>query len=103
MMELLVVLLVIGGIVLVMRTVTRNNQRRELEERTASDLAQVRKVSDEDVTRFGEELQRLDSELLTERLDEATRQDYQRALDSYESAKESLRLASKPEDVRHVT
>lgn len=95
-------LLIVGGVVLLMRTVSRNNQR-QLEERASADLARVRKVSDEDVTRFGEELQRLDADMLTEQLDEPTRQDYQRALDSYESAKESLRLAQRAEDIRHVT
>ena len=58
----------------------------------------MRKVADEDVTRFGEELQRLDADLLTETLDEATRQDYQRALDSYESAKDSMTRVTRSEE-----
>ena len=66
-------------------------------------LEATRRVADEDVTRFGEELRRLDTDLLTEDLDEAARQDYQRALDSYETAKEALRQAARPEDVTHVT
>src|SRR5690349_16966760 len=89
-MTLLIVLVLVGVGVLVATTMSRNNQRRALEERRAADLEAVRKVADEDVTRFGEELQRLDSDLLTESLDEPTRQDYQRALDSYESAKDSM-------------
>ncbi len=102
-MDVLLVLLLVGvGVYLFQRSAA---QRRtaEVEARQAADLAAVRTVTDEDVTRFGEELQRLDGDLLTERLDEATRQDYQRALDSYEAAKESLRLATVPDDIRHVT
>ena len=89
---------------LVARSVSRSNrQRQALEQRRVADLEAVRKVADEDVTRFGEELQRLDTDLLTDTLDEPTRQDYQRALDSYESAKESLARVTRSEDVRHVT
>src|SRR5689334_795750 len=102
-MELLVLLRIIGGVVLVTQSVSRRNRQRALEARRSADLEAVRKVTDEDVTRFGEELQRLDSDLLTDTLDEATRQDYQRALDSYESAKESLSRVRASEDVRHVT
>lgn len=102
-MELLVLIIVIAAGFLVMRAVTQSKERRALETRQAADLAKVRTVAEEDVTRFGEELQRLDSDLLTERLDEATRQDYQRALDSYEGAKESLSAVTKSEEIRHVT
>jgi hypothetical protein len=102
-MELLIVLLIIGAVVFVVRAAKENKSRAALEQRSAADLAAARRVSDEDVTRFGEELQRLDTDMLTSPLDDAARQDYQRALDSYEAAKESLRLASRPDDIRHVT
>ena len=102
-MELLILVLVIGAVVLVVRTVNRNRERQALESRRAADLVEVRKVADEDVTRFGEDLQRLDTDVLTAELDDAGRQDYQRALDSYESAKESLARVTDPDDVRHVT
>lgn len=59
--------------------------------------------TDQDITTFGEELQRLDIEVADKALNEATRQDYQRALDAYEDAKLSLRAVKKPEDIRHVT
>jgi hypothetical protein len=101
-MELLIVVVV--AVALVARSASRNRQQRQaLEERRGADLEAVRKVTDEDVTRFGEELQRLDTDLLTDTLDEPTRQDYQRALDSYESAKESLARVTRSEDVRRVT
>jgi hypothetical protein len=102
-MELLVLLVVVAGVWLVVRAVSQNSQKRQLQERRTQELTAVRRVADEDVTRFGEELRRLDDDLLVTRLDEPTRQDYQRALDSYEAAKESLRLAGAPEDIRHVT
>jgi hypothetical protein len=102
-MDILVLLLVIGAGVFVFQRVAAQRRRAELESRQAADLAAVKVVADEDVTRFGEELQRLDTDMLTAQLDEAARQDYQRALDSYESAKESLRLATRPDDVKHVT
>jgi hypothetical protein len=102
-MEILVLLLVIGVVVFASQQVAARRRRAELESRQASELAAVRTVTEEDVTRFGEELQRLDSDMLTEQLDEAARQDWQRALDSYESAKESLRLAARKDDIKHVT
>jgi hypothetical protein len=102
-MDFFVVVVIVIVVVLVVGAVGRGRRRRELEERQAAELAAVRSVADEDVTRFGEELQRLDTDLLTQTLDEATRQDYQRALDSYESAKQSLDRVTRPEEVRHVT
>jgi type II secretory pathway pseudopilin PulG len=102
-MTLLIVLVLIGVGVLVASSVARSHQRAALEQRRTADLEAVRKVADEDVTRFGEELQRLDSDLLTESLDEPTRQDYQRALDSYESAKDSMTRLTAADQVKHVT
>jgi hypothetical protein len=101
--DILLVLLVIGAAVYLYQRQASATRERALGERREADLAAVRKVAEEDVTRFGEELQRLDTEVLTTSLDEAARQDYQRALDSYESAKESLELVRRPEEVKHVT
>ena len=102
-MELLIILVVAAVAFLVLRSVSANKQRQQLEQRQTADLEAVRRVADEDVTRFGEELQRLDSDLLAETLDEATRQDYQRGLDSYEAAKEAMSRLTRPEEVKHVT
>jgi len=102
-MDVLLVLLVIGVAVWFFQRQAGATRRRELEGRRQTELASVRKVVDEDVTRFGEELQRLDHDLLVTELDEAGRQDYQRALDSYEAAKDSMALLQQPEDVSHVT
>lgn len=102
-MDLFLVLLVVLGAIAIATVASRRQQNNQLEQRRAADLAAVRRVADEDVTRFGEELQRLDTEMLVTALDEPMRQDYQRALDSYESAKETLRLASEPDHIKHVT
>lgn len=102
-MDVLLVLLLIGVAVWFFSRQAGSARTRELESRRQAELAAVRKVVDEDVTRFGEELQRLDHDLLVTDLDEAGRQDYQRALDSYEAAKESMALLQQPEDVSHVT
>ena len=63
--------------------------RAERAER-AEELADARRLAEEDVTVFGEELQRLDGQVHPDRLDEPTRADYQKALDAYESAKQSV-------------
>jgi len=54
---------------------------------------QARRLVDEDVTVFGEQLSDLHIETLTTELDRDMRADYQRALDLYEESKEALRDA----------
>ncbi len=102
-MELLLVLLVVAGFVALAVGASRRQERSRLDQRRVAELAAVRSVADEDVTRFGEELQRLDTEMLVTPLDEPMRQDYQRALDCYEAAKDTLRRATEPDHVKHVT
>jgi len=105
-MELVLILLVIAVIWLFVRT---NRQGRQLDTRrsrgqiSAADREAARGAAEEDVIRFGEELQRLDHEVAVAGSDEAMVQDWQRALDSYESAKQALEAVQQPEDVRHVT
>ncbi|MFY9915751.1 MAG: hypothetical protein WAK18_13860 [Nocardioidaceae bacterium] len=70
---------------------------------SAGDLAAVRRTAEEDVTVYGEDLQRLDADLAGHELDEGARQDYQRALDAYEDAKASLARVTHPDEIRHVT
>jgi hypothetical protein len=101
-MDFVLILLVVGA-VLGLVVLSQRKQRLELQQRKSADLAAVVKVADEDVTRFGEELQFLDVDMLTTPLDEPMRQDYQRALDSYESAKETLQKVAEPEHIKHVT
>ncbi|MET7488557.1 hypothetical protein [Streptomyces sp. NPDC005538] len=81
--------------------VRRSRRRREEEQRAA--LEKLRVVVDEDITAFGEELDRLDFHPAEPAADDAMRADYERALDAYEQAKSYMAAATKPEDVRSVT
>lgn len=86
-------------------SVSRN--RRRLEQQQSAELegqlAASRGAAEEDVTKFGEELQRLDSDVAGHPLDEAMNQDYTRALDAYDHAKQSLAAVRQPDEIRHVT
>ena len=99
---LVIVAVVLGGVGLYRRAAIN---RRQAEEQAAleSALTTSKKAADEDVTTFGEELQRLDSDVAGHALDEPMQQDYQRALDAYENAKMSLDAVTKPDEIRHVT
>ncbi|WP_190018566.1 hypothetical protein [Streptomyces lucensis] len=81
--------------------VRRNRRRREDEQRAALDRLRV--VVDEDITAFGEELDRLDFRPSEPGADDAMRADYERALDAYDTAKQRMAEAHRPEDVRPVT
>ncbi|HTF40291.1 MAG TPA: hypothetical protein VK754_06835 [Propionibacteriaceae bacterium] len=99
---LIVVALIVGGVALYRRYAI---QQRQTAERAAleTQLSTSKRAADEDVTKFGEELQRLDSDVAGHPLDEAMQQDYQRALDAYDNAKMSLDAVTRPEEIRHVT
>ena len=104
--ELLVLLLILivvgGGVALYRRHAIGQREaaeRRELE----TQLTTSKRAADEDVTKFGEELQRLDTDVAGHPLDEAMNQDYQRALDAYDNAKASLAAVTRPEEIKHVT
>jgi hypothetical protein len=96
---LLVVVAVIAGVVMV---AGRSRKARELARRNA-ELEPVKKLAFEDITALGVELQELDLELAGHELDQGMNSDYQRALDSYESAKTAGDRISEPEHIRHVT
>ncbi|MFJ2827189.1 hypothetical protein ACIPC1_06225 [Streptomyces sp. NPDC087263] len=83
-------------------TVVRRNKRRKAEEQRAA-LDKLRVVVDEDITAFGEELDRLDFHPAEAGADDSMRADYERALDAYEQAKSSMAAAQHPQDVRAVT
>ncbi|MER5585858.1 hypothetical protein ABT090_30045 [Streptomyces asoensis] len=83
-------------------TLVRRNRRRREQERRAA-LERLRVVVDEDITAFGEELDRLDFRPSEPGADDAMRADYERALDAYEQAKSFMAAAARPEDVRAVT
>lgn len=98
---ILVLAAVIGGIVMMARNGRQLERRRQAE--LDSQLTASKGAAEEDVTKFGEELQRLDSDVAGRPLDEAMRQDYERALDAYDNAKTSLSAVKQPEEIRHVT
>ncbi|MFI9305632.1 hypothetical protein [Streptomyces triculaminicus] len=77
--------------------------RRRREERERAELDALRVVVDEDITAFGEELDRLDFSPSEAGATDEMRADYERALDSYEEAKAKIAAAARPEDVRGVT
>ena len=99
---LLIVAAVVGGSLLYRRKAV---QQREAEQQAELEnvLATSKRAADEDVTKFGEELQRLDTDVSGHPLDEPMQQDYQRALDAYEDAKVSLDRVRQPEEIKHVT
>lgn len=96
---LLVVIIAVVAVVLW----TRKRSRETAAARARAQLEPVKKLAFEDVTAFGEQLQQLDLDLAGTDLDEGTRADYQRALDTYESAKTAADAVARPDDVGHVT
>ncbi|MFE7318410.1 hypothetical protein ACFU7T_35730 [Streptomyces sp. NPDC057555] len=82
--------------------IARRNRRRRAEEERAA-LEDLRVVVDEDITAFGEELDRLDFDPGEPGADDAMRADYARALDTYEDAKSAMAAAQHPGDVQAVT
>ncbi|MFF4157572.1 hypothetical protein [Streptomyces sp. NPDC001678] len=79
----------------------RNKRKRE--ERERAELDKLRVVVDEDITAFGEELDRLDFSPSEAGATDEMRADYARALDAYEDAKSRMAAAGKPEEVQGVT
>jgi hypothetical protein len=98
-MEILIVLLLVGAVFLFVKSRTSSRERQA----EAESLAAVRSVAEEDVTRLGEDVALLDAKTAGRELDEATRQDYRRALDSYDAAKAALDRMRRPEDVKAIT
>ena len=98
---LLIAVIVIG--VLAFRSYQRSRvENRKRQEISAAELESVKRTADEDITKFGEELQSLDLDMTGKDLGEGARQDYQRALDSYESAKEAVGAVTQADQIRHV-
>ena len=100
---LLVLLTVVFGGVGLYRRHAVNQRKAEEQAALETQLSTSKRAADEDVTKFGEELQRLDSDVAGHALDEPMQQDYQRALDAYDDAKMSLDAVTKPDEIRHVT
>ena len=103
MLVLVVVLIVVFGMVGLYRRHAINQREAAARAELENQLSVSRRAADEDVTKFGEELQRLDADVAGHALDEAMQQDYQRALDAYDNAKASLDAVTRPEEIKHVT
>ncbi|MFG1814749.1 hypothetical protein ACGFIF_13350 [Kribbella sp. NPDC049174] len=102
-MELILIIALVVIAVLAYRSYRRTQlQNRKQHEITAAELESVKRTADEDITRFGEELQDLDLDMVGKDLGDGARQDYQRALDSYESAKEAVGRVTQAEEIKHV-
>ncbi|NJQ03536.1 hypothetical protein [Streptomyces zingiberis] len=93
--------LVLAGTAAGLTVSRRRRVRREQRER--AELETVRPLVDEDITSFGEELDRIGFDPSAPETGDAMREDFSRALDSYENAKASLGRARRPEDIRRVT
>ena len=101
-MEGLLLLVVIAALVGLVLAARRTGKQREID-RQRAELEPVRKLTAEDITALGEELQALDLDLVGRELGPGENADYQRALDAYESAKTAADAMARPDDVRHVT
>ena len=72
---------------------------RDERRRRAARLEQVRRIADEDVTVFGEQLQRLGDAVADRTLDGDSHVDYQTALDAYERAKWDAPRMEHPDEI----
>src|SRR3954467_14567518 len=94
---LVLVLLVAGGVGAIIFVSRRRKQRK------AKELAELKDSVYEDATRLGEDISALNLNVMDPNLDPAARDDYQRAMDSYDRAKAAAEGARRPEDMRQVT
>jgi len=78
-----------------------HNQRKKREAEKAKQLEEIKQMATEDVVRLGEDVSRFEIDLSA--VDEATREDYTRAMDSYDQAKSLLDTIQEPDQVRLVT
>ncbi|CAN5684267.1 hypothetical protein BH10ACT10_BH10ACT10_24270 [soil metagenome] len=82
--------------------VRRLARRRQRADDDATEMSGVRAMADEDTTLLGEQLTRIGVDHPAEQMDEATRVDYQSALDAYEAAKRAVPRLSSPPEVSQV-
>lgn len=102
-MSALIGILVIVAVVFGVTRITTKRAALQRQQRLAISMEPVKKLTYEDITALGEELQKLDLEMTGRVLDDGARADYQRALDAYENAKQAAEAMTKPDDVRNVT
>lgn len=99
-MEWLLIALALGG---GGWAASRWRDRRALQTAQQEELEGVRRLAEEDVTVLGEQLRRLDAEVQGHELDDATRLDYQTALDAYESAQRAVPRIVSADELSQVT
>ena len=95
----------LGVVILLMATafgafLVAGKRRRE---REAKQMAELKKGVEEDVTLLGEDIAALDLNVMDHDLDPAIRDDYERAMNSYDEAKKATERATRPSDMEAVT
>ncbi|MFI0447739.1 hypothetical protein [Actinomadura sp. 6N118] len=75
-------------------------KRRKREEQQ---MAELKQGVEEDVTLLGEDIAKLDLNVMDQKLDPEIRSDYERAMNSYDGAKSATVRASNPQDMQAVT
>ncbi|WP_433474540.1 hypothetical protein ACQPZP_38295 [Spirillospora sp. CA-142024] len=90
--------LVVAGVAVVLVNVRKRRRERE-----AQQMADLKEGVEEDVTALGEDIARLDLNVMDKDLDPDTRGDYERAMNSYDKAKEATDRATRPQDMQEVT
>jgi hypothetical protein len=98
-MEWLLAIVLVGGGGFAAKRWRDHLDRRRTQ---AADLEGVRRLAEEDVTVLGEQLQRLGREVEGHELDEATRLDYQTALDAYETAKDAVPRIRRADEISTI-
>lgn len=78
-------------------------KQREREAREAAELAAVKQTVEEDITKLGEEITELDTEVKLAQGQAGTQEDWKRALDAYERAKLELAAVKHVDELRGVT
>jgi len=99
---ILLLILAVAGYA-VYNAVSKRSKARAVQTRQTNELSDLKRTAEEDVTRLGEEVADLDTETTGVQLDQGGRQDYKRALDSYDAAKQALDRAVRPDDIKAVT
>jgi len=98
-LDILVLMVAAAGLAVIVRAVRRGRHRKlKLED----ELTALRKLAFEDVTAFGEDVTRLDTEMTGRVLNEGAAADYHRVLDSYETAKLAGDSIVVPDDLGRV-
>ncbi|TDB77786.1 hypothetical protein E1264_37275 [Actinomadura sp. KC216] len=77
--------------------------RKRRLDREARQMADLKAGVEEDVTLLGEDIARLDLDVMDKGLDPDTRADYERAMNSYDQAKRETARAARPQDMQAVT